>query len=253
MFTFVRHYMNFILSKVFVNIKAVLQNYCTQCLYWLNFFFWVYLKIVKMKWQMLTGPEDIKLFSCSTQLSTNFQPLIKLKYRQIKKFLALSLRDVVFIMLINVKMPTIAGILTFMSWINFLLWWVEHEIKFYNLGARCWNISARKNRTTVCMSNRWVSKWASILHKVQIGMCIQQRFIFVCASIQFDQSWFFNWRNVWPLATQRLIRLCGCLRWMHMPACTFRWTPAQMSRDLWFPTMWHFDKCRNRWACAASF
>ena len=31
----------------------------------------------------------------------------KLKYRQIKKFLALSLSGVVFIMLINVKMPTI--------------------------------------------------------------------------------------------------------------------------------------------------
>ena len=42
MFTFVRHYKNLILSKVFVNIKTVLQNYCTQCLYWLNFFFWVY-------------------------------------------------------------------------------------------------------------------------------------------------------------------------------------------------------------------
>ena len=34
--------MNFMLSKVFVNIKTVLQSYCTQCLYWLNFFFWVY-------------------------------------------------------------------------------------------------------------------------------------------------------------------------------------------------------------------
>ena len=41
-----------------------------------------------------------------------------LKYRQMKKFLALSLSDVVFIMLINVKMPTIVGILTFMSRIN---------------------------------------------------------------------------------------------------------------------------------------
>ena len=37
----------------------------------------------------------------------------KLKYRQIKKRLALSLSDVVFIMLINVKMPTIVGILIF--------------------------------------------------------------------------------------------------------------------------------------------
>ena len=41
-----------------------------------------------------SGPEVIKLFSCSTQLS--------MKY----------------IMLINVKMPSIVGILTFMSRIN---------------------------------------------------------------------------------------------------------------------------------------
>ena len=33
----------------------------------------------------------------------------KLKYQQIKKCLALSLSDVVFIMLINVKMPTIVA------------------------------------------------------------------------------------------------------------------------------------------------
>ena len=38
-----------------------------------------------------------------------------------KKFIALSLSDDVFIMLINVKMPTIVGILTFMSWINLVL------------------------------------------------------------------------------------------------------------------------------------
>ena len=52
-----------------------------------------------------------------------------------KKFLALSLSDVVFIMLINVKMPTIVGILTFISTINLMLSWVEYEIFFYNLGA----------------------------------------------------------------------------------------------------------------------
>ena len=38
-----------------------------------------------------------------------------------KMFLALSLSDDVFIMLMNVKMPTIVGILTFMSRINFVL------------------------------------------------------------------------------------------------------------------------------------
>ena len=46
----------------------------------------------------------------------------KLKYRQITKFLALNISDVVFIMLINVKMSTFFGILTiFMSRINFVL------------------------------------------------------------------------------------------------------------------------------------
>ena len=48
------------------------------------------------------GPEVIKLFSCSTQLITQF------------------------ILLINVKMPTIVGILTFIG-----------IIYFYNLGANC--------------------------------------------------------------------------------------------------------------------
>ena len=47
-----------------------------------------------------------------------------------KKCFALSLSDVVFIMLINVKMPTIVGILTFMSRLNSVL--ME---KFNNLGV----------------------------------------------------------------------------------------------------------------------
>ena len=42
--------------------------------------------------------------------------------------------DVVFIMLINVKMPTVVGILTLMSRINFLLSWVEHEKSFITSG-----------------------------------------------------------------------------------------------------------------------
>ena len=37
------------------------------------------------------------------------------------KFVALSFSDIVFIMLINVKMPTIVGILTFMSRMNLVL------------------------------------------------------------------------------------------------------------------------------------
>ena len=38
-----------------------------------------------------------------------------------KDFLAFKLSDVLFIMLINIKMPTVVGILTFMSMINFML------------------------------------------------------------------------------------------------------------------------------------
>ena len=53
-----------------------------------------------------------------------------LKYRQMKKFLALSPSNVVFIMLLNVKMPTVVGILTFMSRINFLLSRVGHDNSF---------------------------------------------------------------------------------------------------------------------------
>ena len=41
-----------------------------------------------------------------------------------------------FFSLINVKMPTIVGILTFMSRKKFMLSRVEHEKRFYNLGAR---------------------------------------------------------------------------------------------------------------------
>ena len=51
--------------------------------------------------------------------------LIKSKMLKIKTF-AFRCSDVVFIMLINIKMPTIVGILTFMSMKNFILSQVEH-------------------------------------------------------------------------------------------------------------------------------
>ena len=68
----------------------------------------------------MPGPEAIKLFSFSNQLSMKFQLLIKTKIptnKEVSRFKSL----VVFIMLTNVKMPTIVGILTFMSRINFVL------------------------------------------------------------------------------------------------------------------------------------
>ena len=50
-----------------------------------------------------------------------FQLLIKTKHAENQTFLAFNLTNVVFIMLVNVKMPTIVGILTFMSMINVML------------------------------------------------------------------------------------------------------------------------------------
>ena len=56
-----------------------------------------------------------------------FQLLKKNKSAENKELLTYKLSDVVIILLINVKMPTIVGILTFMSMINFMHCRVEHE------------------------------------------------------------------------------------------------------------------------------
>ena len=50
-----------------------------------------------------------------------FQGLIQGKIVKNKAFSCLKLSDAVFILLINVKMPTVVGILTFMSRINLIL------------------------------------------------------------------------------------------------------------------------------------
>ena len=51
-----------------------------------------------------------------------------------KNFRALIRLDIVFIMLINVKMPTVVGILTFMGRINFMLSCVEHGKSYITSG-----------------------------------------------------------------------------------------------------------------------
>ena len=59
--------------------------------------------------QHKSSSKIIRLFSCSTQLSTKFQLLTKTKMQKKKKkiFPAYKLSEAVFIMLINVKMPTL--------------------------------------------------------------------------------------------------------------------------------------------------
>ena len=68
-----------------------------------------------------TGLGVIILFSCSTQLGTKFQLLIKSKIPTKEDVFYFKLSDAVFIMLASVKMPTIFGVLSFMSRINFVL------------------------------------------------------------------------------------------------------------------------------------
>ena len=60
-------------------------------------------------------PEVIKLFICSTQLSMKFKMLIYIKYQEIKHCPGSDKSRMLFFLLINVEMPTVVGILTFMS------------------------------------------------------------------------------------------------------------------------------------------
>ena len=77
--------------------------------------------------QALRGNKTFMLISTEHEISTAH----KTKLLKNKDFscLQLVLSDVVFIMLINVKMPTIV-----MSMINFILSWVEHEKSFVTSG-----------------------------------------------------------------------------------------------------------------------
>ena len=84
-----------------------------------------------------SGPEVIKLFSCSTQLSTKLQLLIKTKILTNEKVYFFKSLRCCFYHAINVKMPTILGILTFMSRINFVLSCVAHGKSFITLGPGC--------------------------------------------------------------------------------------------------------------------
>ena len=65
-----------------------------------------------------------------------------MKNKDLSNF-ALILSDVVFIFLINIKMPTIVGILTFTSMIHGMLSRVEHEINFIHSGTDSFAISVK--------------------------------------------------------------------------------------------------------------
>ena len=79
-------------------------------------------RIYSTQRDILSGPEVIKHFSCSTQLSMKIQMLISIKISRNSAFsLGSDKPRMLFFPLIIVKMPTIVGILTFMSRKNFML------------------------------------------------------------------------------------------------------------------------------------
>ena len=75
-----------------------------------------------------------------------FQLLIKSKMLKNQIFLAFKRSGVVFIMLINVKMPTTVGIFTFMRKINFML-----KISFITSGPGCFNLIVFLSSVGVCV------------------------------------------------------------------------------------------------------
>ena len=93
------------------------------------------------------GPRLYNFFHAQFKWAWSFNCSYKLKCWKIKIFLSFNHSGAVFIMLINVKMPTIVGILKFISMINFMLRWVKHE-KFYNIGT-CFQRCYRDNTTTI--------------------------------------------------------------------------------------------------------
>ena len=83
-----------------------------------------------------SGPEVIKHFSCSTQLSMKVFLLSNLRLLIIANSFLLNIAEHENFSANKLKMPTVVGIFIFISRENFMLSWVEHEKKFYNLRAR---------------------------------------------------------------------------------------------------------------------
>ena len=126
----------------------------------------------------------MELFSGSTQLSTKFQLLIKIKIpTNKKKNLALSLSDVVFIMLINVKMPTIVGILTFMSRINFVLSRVEHGKSFITSGPELSDVNSFNTISFIPINPFGTNEISITFDTVRSGWYIIQYLHFHCESL----------------------------------------------------------------------
>ena len=81
-----------------------------------------------------TGPEIIKLFSCSAQPSMTFHLVIKIKIPKIKTVFMLNSAEHAQLSWAWKKFKKIVSILRFISKIKSMLIWVEHEKRFINSG-----------------------------------------------------------------------------------------------------------------------
>ena len=128
-------------------------------------------------------PRGFKTFPMLNS-SKKFQLLNKTKIIPTNVFLSFS--DVVFLMLINVKMPTIVGILTFMSRINFVLSWVEYEKSLITSGPVSSVCQVRANLVALPVT---VPNWKSIYLQVyapnflEVGRSYYFWFVYACVCL----------------------------------------------------------------------
>ena len=88
-----------------------------------------------------------------------------------------------------------------------------------------------------------IAKKFSILLTGQILTFPHQKYIFKVILMSFDQlNQTFVLNHYWHHQTHWK-KNCRHLHFV----------PTHLSREMWFPTTWHFDKCRLRRACVASF
>ena len=136
----------------------------------------------------------------------------------------------VFILLINVIMPIIFGILTFMSRINFELSWAEHGF-LYNLGA--WFVTLVKRNVSLYMYQK--HNWFYLLFLflfsktfMNLFTCedFRQRYDIVLVAltvspIMFTNTWLPCWNGHKLLKLIEIIYSYQCIQNIAMPFWIF--------------------------------
>ena len=103
---------------------------------------------------------------------------------------------------------------------------LENWATWYTIRALSWGLKPACSTTEI-------SYYIEILHEVSLGIIIYGE--------QSQTAWMDNWSA--PLFSTCKAKISFFDDKAH----------KQMSRDMWFPTMLHFDKCRLRRVWAASF